>query len=95
MSGRLAHGIFDDNKNYQEIISLRDTVWKLLKSLTSNKFVAVTQWNLRVINPRVPGYVVGRDAAAWCAASEENLLKDRGTENYYLPTELAIERRLI
>jgi hypothetical protein len=80
-SGSIAWGGCDNDPVYPFV----KEVWKLLEKEATKNLVAVDPSDLHVINTAVPCYRVGKDAARWCQKGPRKLLKDRSTQNYYLP----------
>jgi hypothetical protein len=91
LSGRLAVGIRDEADDAQHGL-MRDFVsgvWKALRKVATEDIVAVNPTTRVVVNPHVKGYFAGLDASVWCQADTGRSLKDRSTENYFLPRQAA------
>ena len=84
-SGRIASGIDEKNMLFEATIKFVNETWRLLKLFAKGKVAAVNPSTGEIINARVPGYIVGPHAASWCDIEKGRLLKDRSTQNFFLP----------
>ena len=83
-SGRLDMG-FNDEELTPELESYMKDVWKIIKHSATSKLRCEDPRTREVISPTVWGYWAWPDAVSWCRAESSRFLKDRATQNYYLP----------
>lgn len=89
-SGRLAHGLDDQDPNLEALDKFSQTIWRITKKMAcKSNLVAVELPSQQIINSRVGGYILGADAVTWCSAAPERLFRDRGTIVYYRPSPVA------
>jgi len=64
-----------------------EELWRLIRRWGVTKVRSINPSTGATINPRVPGYLIGPDAAAWWSIADARLLRDRSTENYFAPAD--------
>lgn len=89
LSGRIATGYDADNKQFEAFVK---SVFKALVSFSQTQLIAVDPNNGEVINERVTGYAVGPDAAVKLATGAISFLRDRSTQNFFLPKSVPPKR---
>lgn len=85
-SGRIALGFRREDLT-PAIDEYFSQIWRMVKKPATSRLVCVSPENRKPINTRISGYWAWPAAANWCLGGKDRLLRDRATQNFYLPAE--------
>lgn len=83
-SGRVAVG-FNKEDLTDEVTQFVNELWKILKRFGISRLICVRPATGELINPKVTGYLAWPNAVKWVQAQKGRFLRDRSTQNFYLP----------
>ncbi len=85
LSGRVAAGVTLKDERSKLMVRFVGEVWKLLREHGTTDLVAVDPVGHAVLRDKVTGYIAGNETVRWLQEDPRRVLKDRSTQNYFLP----------